>query len=285
MKLTSIVCLAFVFITCCECPGENAQSVVPSPEALLSEKKPPTIEPGDITKTSEADVLCPTANEEARRLYNDALVFARQGNYERAKEGYLKAVEKDPRYCDAMDNIGQLLRREGDIKQAISWYKRSIAAKPDNAVAHQDLAVAYGMQGNADKTLEEYQWLVRNDPGNPEGYYGLGMTFLDLGKPSEAIMALERAEILYRANSSPFLEDAQYLLGAAFFGRKEYRKARDYLLLSYPSRKGDPSANYLLGLCYLDPSIKDSVKSREFLLKARNLGVKIPPELLQELDK
>ena len=39
-----------------------------------------------------------------------------------------KAIELDPKYCDAMDNLGVVLRRLGNIEQAIEWYKRSIQA-------------------------------------------------------------------------------------------------------------------------------------------------------------
>ena len=284
MKRTSIICIAVVIITCCECPGGTDTSVVPSTDAIPAEEFS-NIAPTVKTKTSKVNVFCPTSNEEARTLYNGALEFERQGKDDEAKEGYLKAIEKDPRYCDAMDNIGQMFRRNGDINQAIYWYQHSIAVKPDNSVAHQNLAVAYRIKGDVDKTLGEYQWLVSNDPGNPEGYYGLGLAFLDRGQSTTAIKALKRAEELYRANASPFLGDAQYLLGVSFYDQKDYRNARDYLMLSYPSRKEDPDTNYLLGLCYLDPSIKDSGKAREYLLKAQQFGMKVSPELFQELEK
>jgi tetratricopeptide (TPR) repeat protein len=280
----SIICLAFVIATCRVCTGETDKPVIPSKD-IQSSGEPARIEPDVKSKISKARVFCPTMNEEARLLYNSALEFEQQEQYADAQERYLKAIEKDPGYCDAMDNVGQMFRRKGDLKQAISWYKRSLAVKPDNSVAHQNLAVAYRIQGDADNTLAEYQWLVRNDPDNPEGYYGLGMTFIELGQPSAAIKALHRAVELYHANSSTFLGDAQFLLGAAYYDQKDFRNARDYLLLSYPSRKEDPDANYLLGLCYLGPPIKNSVKAREYLLKAQQLGAKVSPELIRELDK
>jgi len=249
MKRTSIICLALILMSCCECLGGTDPSVVSSSD-VQSSGQPAQKATSVESKISMADIFCPTTNEEARKFYNDALEFERQGKDDEAAAGYLKAIEKDPQYCDAMDNIGQLFRRKGDIDQAISWYKRSLVVKPDNVVAHQDLAVAYRVQGDTVKTLSEYQWLVTNNPNNPEGYYGLGMTYLDLRQTSAAIKALERAAELYQAGSSPYLGDALYLLG----------------------------------LCYLDPSMRDSGKARNYLMKARQLGATVPPELIREMD-
>lgn len=250
MKRASIICFAIIFMFCCECLGRIDNPVLLSANVPTSEQSAQNAA-GIETKTSMVDVFCPTTNEEARRFYNDALEFGRQGLDREAEQAYLKAIEMDPQYCDAMDNVGRLFRRKGDIKQAITWYNRSIAVKPDNVVAHQNLAVAYRFLGDADRALSEYQWLVGNDSGNPEGYYGLGLIYLEMGQPAAAIKPLERAEALYQSSSSPFLGDAQYLLGQ----------------------------------CYLQPSTRDRRKAREYLMKAQQLGVEIPQELLRAMDE
>ncbi len=285
MRRTYTISFAFIIVACCTCAAWAVSSDAGTPGASSPGKNLPGIDPGIKSKTSQAEVICPTADEEARRLYNEAVGLEAQEKFAEAKEKYLKAIGKDPGYCDAMDNIGHLLRGEGDIGQAILWYERSIAAKPDNPVAHQDLAVAYSIRGDADKTLAEYRWLAGKYPENPEGFYGLGMTYLGLDQPRDAVKPLERAEELYRASSSPFIGDARHLLGVAYFGLKDYARAKDYLTLSYAGLENDADVNYLLGLCYLDPSIKDTGKAREYLLKARQLGKTIPQEALIEVDE
>jgi tetratricopeptide (TPR) repeat protein len=289
MKCKFLTCLAVVVIMPCQGMGATASANVTSPaEAVIaapSGQNSSSPAPDDKTKVTAVGMLCPTENEQAMRLYNDALQLQQQGRLLDSEAAYLKAIELDPRYCDAMDNLGQMLRSVGDTKQAISWYTRSLSVKPDNVVAHQDLAVAYRVQGDINRSQTEYRWLIQNDPVNPEGYYGLGMTCLDSGQTQAAIEPLERAAQMYRANSSPLLADAQYLLGVAFFMQKEYRKAKDYFVLSYPQRKEDPNTNYLLGLCYLDPSIGDHAQAKQYLLKAQKLGVRISAEVLRELGK
>lgn len=266
MKTTCLTALAIVAITSCACWGGTPLPV-------------------SVKKTGYANVICPTENEAARLSYNEAAQLQQEGKFREAEESYLSAIKQDPGYCDAMDNLGQMLRSNGNTDQAIFWYKRSLSVKPDNPVAHQNLAVAYIVLGDADKSVAEFQWLIENDPKNPEGYYGLGNTFLTSGRPEAAIVPFERAEKLYREGSSPLLADAQYELGLAHYLLKEYGKARDYLELIYPERRDEPNTNYLLGLCYLDSSIRDPAKARQYLLKAQKLGVEIPADIIQKLGK
>lgn len=236
-------------------------------------------------KTAEAGVICPTANEKARLSYNEGYSLQNIGRLIEAEKAYQKAVELDPAYCDAMDNLGRLLRGRGDVAGAVYWYKRSLSVKPDNTVAHQNLAAAYLYQGDSAGAEKEYQWLIRSDPKNPEGFYGLGNLYVQMKKPDAAIKPLKRAEELYIAASSPFLADVRYVLGTAFFQRSEYMKAKDYLLLAYPEMSNLPEINYLLGLCYLDPSIGDKAQAKRYILKAREAGKKIPVKVLQMIGE
>lgn len=256
--------------------------VIGSPAAPAAEAPPA---PQKVVKTTETGILCPTTSEEARQAYNNAFSLKRQGKLREAEEAYRKAIQFDPKYCDAMDNLGVLLRGRGELDEAAEWYRRSLAVKPDNPVAHQDLAVVYSIKGDRAKTEAEYRWLIEHDPTNPEGYYGLGNSRLAAGEAVAAVEPLERAAELYRAASSPLLPDAQYLLGVAFFRQKEYAKAKEYLLLVYPVRENDPNVNLLLGLCYLDPAVGDRKEAKRYFLRAQELGLKLPQDIEDELAR
>ena len=280
MRVPLLCCLVFVGISSSPCwatvPGKAG---APAPSAPA----PPA--PSVTTRITQVGLTCPTDSEAARRQYNGALDMQQRGELRAAEKAYLKAVELDPQFCDAMDNLGQMLRREGDVKQAVSWYLRSLKVKPDNAVAHQNLANAYTVQGDVDKALAEYQWLIANDPKNPEGYYGLGKTLQDSGRAKEAVDALLRACELYRQSAEPLLTDAYYELGLAYFSQEEYQKAKEYLELSYPGREDDPNANYLLGICCLAIPNQDRGQAAHYLEKAQQLGMKVPAQVLRILSK
>jgi tetratricopeptide (TPR) repeat protein len=243
----------------------------------------PTLPPDVTSRLERSDVFCPTKNELARQSYNDALESQARGKLEDAKQLYLKAVELDPGYCDAMDNLGQLLRSQGNIEEAISWYKKSITILPGNVVAHQNLALAYRIQGKIADAIAEYQLLVQIDSDNPEGYYGLGSIYVDMKRPQDAVMQLKKAEELYAGKSSPLITDARHLLGVSYYMLQEYERARDYFEQVYLERRDDPGINYLLGLCYLSPRIKNLELARKYLGKAQELGVNIPANVLEQL--
>jgi tetratricopeptide (TPR) repeat protein len=218
-------------------------------------------------------------------LYNAAIEATQQGRLEEAKNFYLRAIELDPEYCDAMDNLGQLFRRQGNLEQAVYWYGKSIRAFPENPIAHQNLALAFKMQGKAQKALAEYELLTELDPDNPEGYYGLGTTYRDLGQHRDAVKQLKRAEELCSKTSSPLITDVQYQLGLSYYLLEEYAEARDYLEVVYPKFEDNPSVNLLLGICYLDEEIGNHELAKRYLTIAKELGIKRANDLLKQLDR
>ncbi len=226
-------------------------------------------------------VLCPTKNQAARELYNKGLELTGKGDLESAMKDYSRAIELDANFCDAMDNLGQLLRRQGKLDEAIYWYKRSIGILPGNHVAHLNLAVAYRYQGKKDDAISEYRVLLKMNPDDPEVYYGLGTVYLASGELSTASEQFKKAEQLYLKLNSPLVADAHYELGVTYYQMKDYGKSIEYLARSLSGNQNDPKVNYALGLCYLEEG-KDLNQARNYLKRAQELGVKIPPEVLRK---
>jgi tetratricopeptide (TPR) repeat protein len=279
MKKTLYFSISFLIaVIGAGCSGQPASPIAASTPAQ-------NILANATTSVEQRGVFCPTDNEQAKQAYNDAIALQEKGDLEEASKSFKKAIELDPKFCDAMDNLGQILRSQGNIDEAISWYKKSIEVSPNNTVAHQNLAFAYQTQGNLDGAIAEYQLLTQIDPNEPEGYYGLGNIYLGLNKPQDAIPQLEKAAALYEKNSSPFLADAKFSLGVAHFMLGEYEKSRDYFEAIYPDMQNNPYLNYYLGLCYLKSDFKDMDIAKKYLTKAQELGVKIPAEVLQEIGQ
>lgn len=229
-------------------------------------------------------MFCPTGNDQARQLYNYAMVLEKIGKLEEAKQSYLKAIELDAGFCDAMDNLGLLLRGQGNIDESIYWYKKSIEIFPNNPVAHQNLAFAYQVKGQVTEAISEYQLLIRIDPDNPGGYYGLGNVYLRLDQPLKAIKQHRKAEKLYARQSSPSLTDAQYALGVSYRMLEKYEKAKDYFELVYPEMSDIPDLNYFLGLYYLQED-ENLELAEKYLKKAKELGMDIPQYIQKRLVK
>lgn len=228
-------------------------------------------------------LYCSTKNGEACRLYDRSGELAEKGDLEAAIQSYRKAIELDDRFCDAMDNLGVLLRREGKLEEAISWYKKSIQVMPTNPMPHMNLASVYSVQEKFDESLAEYNTLITIDSDDPEGYYGLGSVCLKKNELPSAIENLKKAEKLYAKRSSPVIADARYLLGVAYYRLKDFAKTRFYLDQIYDQRQNDPDVNYILGVCCLLES-GNVTEARKYLKRAQELGSEIPEEVRQKLN-
>lgn len=294
-KLLLTVVLAPAFAASCATPSRaiptaspaaaTMQSPSPASPVQVSTRTLTPTAPLPASQVAEYGLYCPTENHEARQYYNDAHEAQDQGDVERAKQYYSKAIELDPEYCDAMDNLGLLLRGEGNVVGAVTWYEKSIAIEPSNRVAHQNLAVAYRILGKLEEAKQEYQRLVQLDPNEPEGYFGLGSMYLMTDRPEDAIAQLKKAEALYEQQSSPYVADARYYLGCSYFTLKDCQTAHEYMQSIYKERADDPVVNYVLGACYLAPELKDTELARKFLLRAQELGLQVPPAMLQQVGQ
>ncbi|MCB0042305.1 MAG: tetratricopeptide repeat protein [Caldilinea sp.] len=233
--------------------------------------------PSIAVRFTQTDVFCPTANEKALRAYNAAQDAEETGSLDKAESLYRDAIEHDPHFCDAMDNLGVLLRRQGRIDEAIGWYRRSLAVFPANTVAQQNIALALMVQGDYLSAAKEYQQLIEMAPDNPEGHFGLANAYLVMEQPERAIECLETAQDLYAAlGDEPHLIDVRFALGTANFHQGEYDAARRYLLAVYPRLGEEPGVNYYLGLCYLTEESYDLEQARHYLGVAQSLGVELP---------
>jgi tetratricopeptide (TPR) repeat protein len=289
-KLTKVpgILLAFILLIACSSIQGISQGVTISPPTatLAQNSVTQTVVmtqsplPQITVKVYDSEVFCSTDNEDARKAYNDALGNEDLGKFDEAEQLYRRAIEIDPNYCDAMDNLGKLLRQQGRIDEAIDWYKQSLEILPDNTVAIQNLASAYLFQGKWEEAIQEYERLTEIAPENPEGFYGLGTTYLNLQQPEKAVEFLETADTLYDKIGSPYVVDTRYYLGIANYMQKDCTKAIDYLEQVYPQFVDDGGVNYILGGCYLLIDSPDIETAKIYILKAQELGVEIPSEIL-----
>jgi tetratricopeptide (TPR) repeat protein len=235
------------------------------------------------SRVQRHDVYCPTDNDQAREYYNQANHLNEQEDYAAAEGNYLKAIELDPGYCDAMDNLGQLLRKQGRAQEAVLWYEKSLAVLPNNHVALQNLAVAYKVLNQLDDSMAAYEQLIQIAPDDPEGYYGLGTIYYDTGQMEKAIDNLSKAESMYLEAGSPYVADARFSLGSAYFAVQDCKQAKQFMEMVYSQMTDDPTVNYILGVCYLDSEPQDRDRARAYILKATKLGADVPIDVLKAL--
>jgi len=239
-------------------------------------------------------VLCPSADEAARRAYEGATDAERNGNVQRAEALYREAVQRDPAFCDAMDNLAVLLRRQGKLDAAIDWYRKSLTVNPKNPVARLNLGMALRLKGNLDESLREYEILLQQEPNDAEAHYGIGSTFLEKQEWRKAHEHFERAEKLYWVQRPEFIADATFMKGVTEWQMGDCRAAIASLESIEATRRDDADLNYILGVCLLDGHKAELAKgvpegtpwvdrARTYLRRASAGGKTIDPTIARAL--
>ena len=161
-----------------------------------------------------------TKNVEALKLYNSALDAFRSNQLDEAIELYKQAIEEDPRFVEAYDNLGRVFRSKNMSDSAIYYYNKSIELFPKGVFANQNKAIVYFYDEKYDEALEIYNHMTQILPDSPEGYYGIAQVSMLTARLKEAIVAIDKAIELYIKNDSPLLSDG-YITKALIYAKME----------------------------------------------------------------
>ena len=260
----------------------NALSSVPQPASTSAPAATATL----AISVFDTDIYCSSDIAEARDLYNQGLDAENAGDFEAALTLYGKAIDLDPEYCDAMDNLALNLKRLGRVEESIAWYERSLEVLPTNDAAQLGLANAYYYLNRYDEARVEFQKMIDLYPQNPEGYYGIGSVEYSTGNFQKAIELLKQAEALYIEQNSPYAADAQNRIGYSYFDLGDMPNAVLYLEKAYPTYKDDQYLNYFLGISYYVQSpVQDLAKAKSLLKDAKRLGYPLEPEFEEFINQ
>jgi tetratricopeptide (TPR) repeat protein len=110
-----------------------------------------------------------------------------------AENAYRQAIQINPQYELAMDNLGQLLLEDGQTAAAIAEFESALKVNPDSVPAHNNLGNAYLSQNDLQRASAEYQSVLLLQPDNVNTINNLGNVFAQQKKWPEAIAQFERA--------------------------------------------------------------------------------------------
>ncbi len=138
-------------------------------------------------------------------------------------QGTLAGSRRD-KVANPLNDLLQEAQRDiekKDFAAAIDPLQKFIAAQPDVAYGHFELAYVFTALQKADEAHGEYERAIAIDPKMAEAYLNLGILFIERD-PAVAIPNLRKALELLPAQSRP-----RYLLGVALENAKEYSAAAE----------------------------------------------------------
>jgi tetratricopeptide (TPR) repeat protein len=116
-----------------------------------------------------------------------------QGKLEEAVEAYKKALAVKPDYADAYYNIGVTVQEQGKLEEAIEAYNKVLAIQPDYDDAYYNMGNVLKKQGKLEEAIEAYTKELTTNPDYAVAYYNIGIVRDDQGKLEEAIEAYTKA--------------------------------------------------------------------------------------------
>ncbi|KAH8071879.1 protein N-acetylglucosaminyltransferase [Aureococcus anophagefferens] len=131
------------------------------------------------------------------------------------------ALDIEPNFPDACNNLGNALREHGDLEEAIACYRRALLLRPDHAHAHNNLGNAMKDKGLVNEAIQCYATAVGLAPRFAaahsnlglfaDAYSNMGNAYKDLGRLDDAIRCYGEALKL-----RPDFADACSNLAAAY---------------------------------------------------------------------
>lgn len=152
-------------------------------------------------------------NPKALKQYYKGVDELKTENLKKALDYFEKAVDIDPEFAFAWDNIGITHRKLGNYDKALTAYKRSLEIDPAGLMALQNIAIVYRYKKEYDHAIEAYNQLAEIDKDNPEVYFGIGQVYaVFLNEHEKGLENMCKAYNLYIEQKSPYRTDAEKII-------------------------------------------------------------------------
>jgi tetratricopeptide (TPR) repeat protein len=149
---------------------------------------------------------------------------------------YKKAIELNPKFAWAHNNLGNALLDKGQVDEAVACLKKAIELNPKYAVAHYDLGVALRKQRKLEEAVAEYREAIALKPDYAMAHNNLGNLLREKGQLEEAITEFREA-IRIKKDSA----EAYCSLGNALAQKGEFQQAVEYLRRGHELGSRNPS--------------------------------------------
>jgi tetratricopeptide (TPR) repeat protein len=145
----------------------------------------------DAAESLTAKLLAASPNDPAAHQLTATLAL-RRARYEEADRWARSCLALRPRHAPAMVIAGRAARATGDFVKAVEWFRAASELSPRQAEAHFQLCLAQleGKDPEAKSTLDR---LLRQFPGDAEGWSAIGFALRNAGQLEAAEAAFARA--------------------------------------------------------------------------------------------
>jgi tetratricopeptide (TPR) repeat protein len=147
---------------------------------------------------------------------NLGTILHKEGNTRQAMALFRTALELKPDFTDAHNNLANSLKYEGDLTGALSSYDQALSLEPTIARTHFNRSTVLARMGRTSDAIDGYLKAIALDPTLIAAHMELGGHFLQTGRPDltlkhyETALQLEPGNPAIKNNLAWFLATTSY---------------------------------------------------------------------------
>lgn len=168
----------------------------------------------DIYKT-EADTSAALANK-------TGIAYQQLEDLDHARKYYEKAIKLNPKFAQAINNLGTVYFTKKSYRRAISQYRKALQLQPDSAAFLSNLGTALFARNDYKNAFDAYRRAVAIDPDIFERFSATGTTIQDQSVENRATQHYYMARV-FAANGERD-KALQYIRKALEEGFKDKEK-------------------------------------------------------------
>jgi predicted Zn-dependent protease len=157
----------------------------------------------------------------------------KKGDHQGAIGALLRAVEYDPEYMEALNNLGCRYMETQEPAQAAKYFQQALKLDPSQVSIYVNVAVALLNTGKYRDAIPPARRAFDLDSSNRKARYVLGMSLANSG-----IYTAETLQLLHASTEFPL---ARYTLARVYTGFGWYQLARealgDYIKVAPPEKR------------------------------------------------
>ncbi|MBR8827193.1 MAG: glycosyltransferase [Gomphosphaeria aponina SAG 52.96 = DSM 107014] len=193
------------------------------------------------------------------------------GNIEAALEKYLAALQLNPDYLPALNEVAELHEQQKQWEKALTYHQEIVKLAPENSLAQAKLARAYQALGQLERAVATYQTALAFNPKLPAWIYK------ELGEILESQGKINLANTLYQQaiNNNTASLYIYKKLGETWreLGRKDEEKkahiaaSKKYCEYLQDNPDNIPALEQLAGVYESNKEFKSAVNCHQHLVK------------------
>jgi len=120
------------------------------------------------------------ASDDAKKLNSQGLDHLHKKEYDQAANLFRQALQLQPDFPEALDNLGKALDASGKDDEAVADFDKALKIAPQNASIHADKGLALFHEGKYEESAAAYREAIAIHKDFPEAQNGLGASLLHL---------------------------------------------------------------------------------------------------------